>query len=444
MEADWSRFRGPNGGGVSDKGDLPVAFGLKTNLAWRIDAPKGTSSPIVGEEQVFVTGYNGNHLLTRCLDLKTGRLLWERSVEATRTDRKTSPNDAASSTPVASAQAVHALFSGFGLITYTRDGRESWRQPLGPFTQPHGMASSPVLADDFLIVVADQVSDSYIAAFDAKSGEQRWRTPRPNFVGGYSTPVLRSNEVIVAGPAELVGYSVASGERVWSVPRMGVMPIGSPVCTGNRVFVNNDAVPPFESLVKQMKSDRNGDGKITPEEFPDPSFKEAVLAIDRVYGNGDGAVDKDEWDGALKLMRTLNALVAVEVGRGPPKELWRNTKKLADAASLIFYDGVLYLVRDGGILSAIDPETGAILRQERIAGLQGRTFASPVAAGGKLCVVSESGKAAVVNAGRNWQVLSVNDLGERCYATPALADGMLLIRTEGWLWAFHAWNSLPH
>lgn len=432
--ADWARFRGPNGSAVSEMRKLPVVFGPTTNLAWRTDAPKGTSSPIVSGNRVFLTGYDGTRLLTRCVSLQTGDLIWERSLEAARTERKSPPNDAASSTPVASERAVHVLFSGFGLVTYALDGREQWRRSLGPFTQPHGMANSPVLADSLLIIVADQVSDSYIAAFDAMTGEQKWRTPRANFVGGYSTPLLRRNEVIVAGPAELVAYSIQRGERTWSVPRMGIMPIGSPVCIGDRIFVNNDAVPPFESLANQFKSDRNGDGKITPEEFPDPSFKEAVLAIDRAYGNGDGAVDKDEWDGALRLMRTLNALVAINVN--DPKELWRNTKKLADAASPIVYQGVLYLVRDGGILTSVDPDTGGILRQERIPGMQGRIFASPVAAAGKLCILSESGKAAIIKAGRNWELLTVNDLAERCYATPALVDGMLLIRTEHSLFAF--------
>jgi hypothetical protein len=118
---------------------------------------------------------------------------------------------------------------------------------------------------------------------------------------------------------------------------MGVMPIGSPVCHEDRVFVNNGAVPPFESLAKELKADRNGEGKLTPDEFPDPSFKEAVLAIDRVYGNGDGAVDKAERDGALKLMQTLNALVAVQV-EGCNRRTVADHPKSADVPSRSFQD----------------------------------------------------------------------------------------------------------
>ncbi len=437
VATDWPRFRGPNGSGVSSVPGLPIHLGPATNLAWRTAVPPGRSSPIVVGKRVFLTGYSENRRLVWCLDLNSGRRLWERSLDALRSERKSEPNDAASSTPVADEQGVYALFSGFGLVAYNVSGDERWRTELNPFSQPHGMASSPILANGQVIVVADQVRDSFIAAFDKTTGREKWKTSRANFVGGYSTPILIRDEILVAGPAELTAYSAGTGQRQWSVPKMGIMPIGSPVCDGKRIFLNNDAVPPFDALAKELKGDRNGDGKLTPDEFPDPSFKEAVLAIDRVYGNGDGAVDKAEWDGALKLMSTLNALVAVRIDSSPPRELWRTSKKLADAASPLLYQDVLYLVKDGGIMTALDPNTGAVLRQERLTGVQGRIFASPVAADGKVFVLSESGKLAVIKAGHGWDLLTVNDLTEKCYATPALVDGMILVRSKDALWAFH-------
>jgi outer membrane protein assembly factor BamB len=321
-------------------------------------------------------------------------------------------------------------------MAHAVDGREKWRTALGPFTQPHGMAASPILAAGSVIVVADQVADSFITAFDTATGKIRWKTPRPNFVGSYSTPVLVENNVVLGGPVEMVAYDAKTGEKRWSIPKMGVMPIGSPVCEGNRIFVNNDAVPPFEALAKEMKGDRNGDGKLTPDEFPDPSFKEAVLAIDRTYGNGDGAVDQAEWDGALTLMETMNALVAVQMTGTTAKELWRTEKKLADASTPLLYEGVLYLVRNGGVLSSLDSGTGRILRQEHLAEMERAVFASPVAAEGKVYVVNESGRIAVIRAGGEWRVLAVNDVREKCYATPALVQGIILIRSEHSLWAF--------
>jgi outer membrane protein assembly factor BamB len=242
--------------------------------------------------------------------------------------------------------------------------------------------------------------------------------------------------VLVAGPLELAAYACSNGTRWWSIPKMGVMPISSPELSGERIFVNNGAVPPFEALAKELKGDRNGDGKLTPEEFPDPSFKEAVLAIDRVYGNGDGAVDQAEWDGALKLMESLNTLVAVELTTPHPRELWRSEKIFADVASPLVYQNVLYLLKDGGLLSGLEPDSGKVLWRERVAESSGRYFASPVAGNGKVYLVSESGKASVVKAGRVFGRLSVNELGENCYATPAIVGRFLLIRTVHTLWAF--------
>ena len=433
---NWPRFRGPNGSGVAESQDLPVEFGPMKNLAWRTAIPAGRSSPVVWENRVFLTGYQETRCTVVCLDRESGKRLWERSVEATRVERKSKPNDAASSTPVVDETGIYALFSGFGLVAFSPDGQERWRRPLDPFTPPHGMASSPVLAAGAVIVVADQVSDSYIAAFEAASGKLKWKTPRPNLVGGYATPVLHGADILTGGPKEMVAYAVDSGARRWSIPRMGVMPVASPICVGDRIYAYNDAVPPYEQLTVQLKADRNGDGKISPDEFPDPSFKEAVRAIDRVYGNGDGAVDQEEWDGALKLMRTLNSLVAVDLGGQQSKERWRTTRMLTDAASPLSYRGLLYLVKNGGLLATVDPESGEILRQDRIPGAEGNFFASPVAGDGRLFLLNESGKLAVLQAGRDWHVLAVNDLAENCYATPAIADGVIVVRSERHLWAF--------
>jgi outer membrane protein assembly factor BamB len=433
---DWPRFRGPNGSGISPARNLPIEFGPTNNLAWKAEGPTGTSSPVVTQGRVFLTGFEGETLSTWCTDLRSGQRLWQRQIKSTRLERKSKPNDAASSTPTTDGTNVYVLFSGFGLVTYSLNGEERWRKPLGPFNPPHGMASSPILAQGNLIVVADQVSGSHIAAFDIASGTEKWRTPRGNFVGGYATPLLVGGDVVVSGPVEMLAYAVATGERRWSVPRMGVMPVSSPISHADRIFAYNDAVPPFESLAREMKGDRNGDGKLEPDEFPDPSFKEAVLAIDRNYGNGDGAIDQKEWDGALRLMNTMNAFVGARIDGAQATELWRTTKMLANAASPLLYENILYLVRNGGILSAVDPGNGEVLRQERVPGFEGTVFASPVAADGKVYVANASGKIAVIAAGPELHTLQVNDLHDNCYATPALVEETMLVRSEHALWAF--------
>src|SRR5439155_13751294 len=174
--------------------------------------PTGRSSPVVWENRIFLTGYEETQCIVVCLDRNRGKRMWERTVAATRVERKSKPNDAASSTPAADATGIYALFSGFGLVAFSHDGQERWRLPLDPFTPPHGMASSPVLAAGTVVVVADQVSDSYIAAFDAASGQPKWKTPRPNLVGGYATPVLHGTEILSGGPMEMLAYAVGTGE----------------------------------------------------------------------------------------------------------------------------------------------------------------------------------------------------------------------------------------
>src|SRR5262245_53168661 len=223
--ANWPRFRGPNGSGLSESTNLPVEFGPAKNLAWQTIVPAGHSSPVVWDDRVFLTGYEETRCTVASFDHKSGKRLWERTVEAARVERKSKPNDAASSTPTADESGIYALFSGFGLVAFSHDGQERWRRPLEPFTPPHGMASSPVLAAGAVVVVADQVSDSSIAAFEAASGKPRWKTPRPNLVGGYSTPVLHGDEILTSGPMEMVAYAADTGARRWSIPKMGVMPV---------------------------------------------------------------------------------------------------------------------------------------------------------------------------------------------------------------------------
>jgi outer membrane protein assembly factor BamB len=220
---------------------------------------------------------------------------------------------------------------------------------------------------------------------------------------------------------------------------MGVMPIAVPVLGDGLVFVNNGAVPPFEALAVTFKADKDRDGKLTPDEFPDPAFRDAVRSIDRLYGDGDGAIDAREWNGALKLMQGMNALAAIRPGAGvdqSQRESWRVTKGLPDVPSPLFYQGLLYVVKDGGILTALNPKTGEIVKQTRLQGALEKFFASPIAADGKVFLTTDTGKIAVVSAGRELSLITVNDLAEECHATPAIAHSGLYVRTRVALYHF--------
>ena len=436
--ADWPRFRGPNGSGVSDEPGLPEAFSPNQNLVWRVPVPPGSSSPVVFGGRVALTAFQDDRLLVLCFDASTGRPLWRREMLRQRTERQTRPNDPATPTPVADESALYVFFPELGLISWTHDGSERWRTPLGPFNPPHGMATSPILAGGNVVLAADQVTGSSVMAVRAADGKIAWKVDRPSFVGGYSTPITyqppgRTLQVVVSSPLELVAYSAATGEKAWSATRMGVMPVSVPVFGEGTFFVNGGAVPPFADLAVTFKADKDGDGRLTPEEFPDPAFREAVRSIDRTRGNGDGAIDATEWNGWLKLLDGLNALVGVRPSGG---EVWRLTKGLSDVPSPIFYRGALYLIRDGGILTVLHPQTGEIRKQLRLTGALDKYFASPVAGDGKLYLTGQTGKVAIVRTSSEPEVVFVGDLGEECYATPAIAHGGLYVRTREALYHF--------
>ncbi len=209
---EWPRFRGFEGTGVSQARDLPANFGPKSNLVWKTVVPMGCSSPVVAGNRIWLAGYEGNNRLVWCLDLNTGRRLWEQAVVARGDERKSVPNDAASSTPVTDGVNVCALFSRLriGVLRRKRGGAlagSGWVRSRSRMEWPVHRFS----LGNQVIVLADEVQDSYLAAFDWESGKLKWRTARPNFVGGYSTPVLWHDQVVVAGPVELVAYAQTTG-----------------------------------------------------------------------------------------------------------------------------------------------------------------------------------------------------------------------------------------
>jgi outer membrane protein assembly factor BamB len=208
--ATWPGFRGPNGSGVSEARDLPVEFGPKKNLLWKVAIPRGVSSPVLVQDRVLLTAADGKRRLVICLDSGTGKQLWVRSIEVTHPHHRHPLNDPASPTPVTDGSSVYAFFPEYGLVAYDLSGTEKWRVALGPFVSLHGISASPVLSGDKIVLLIDQARGSFIAAFRRKDGHQEWKTERPDAGGGYSTPVVSSapgggSQVVVSSPRELVG-----------------------------------------------------------------------------------------------------------------------------------------------------------------------------------------------------------------------------------------------
>ncbi len=470
LVAQWPQFRGPNGSGVARARGLPVRFGPATNVVWKVDLPPGHSSPVIAGDRIFLTAAEGEtladagrekvadtgtgRLLTLCLDRRTGAVLWRREAPRPRRERFQPTNSAASPSPVTDGRNVYAFFGDFGLLSYGPDGNERWRAPLGPFNNVNGHGSSPILAGDLLILLSDQDSNSYLVALDKDTGRVRWKVDRPDVTRGYATPAVWQPprgpaELIVPGAYLLTSYAVATGEKLWWVRGMSWQPKSAPVVAGEMIYAHSwesggeaeapTETPTFaETLAAQ---DSNRDGRISPEELPDPRMIKSFYLLDL---DGDGTLDQRDWDFYRARRAARNALVAVRPGgRGDltaTNVVWRMQKFLPNVPSPLVYDGVLYIVKDGGILTSIDPATGVIRKQARLAGAPGTYYSSPVGADGKVFLVSQEGKASVLSAGAEWEVLAVNDLDDECYATPAIVDDRIYLRTRSRLYCFAAGN----
>ncbi|MCP5117367.1 MAG: PQQ-binding-like beta-propeller repeat protein [bacterium] len=179
LGAEWPQFRGPNAAGVSGETNLPVEFGPETNVVWKTEVPPGWSSPAVAGERVFLTGMEDEKLFTFALDRATGRILWRREAPRPRRQVMHDTNSPAAATPVSDGVNVFSFFPDFGLLAYGGDGNELWRIPLGPFNNPFGHGSSPVLAGDTLLMVCDQDANSFMLAIDKATGRVKWRKERP-------------------------------------------------------------------------------------------------------------------------------------------------------------------------------------------------------------------------------------------------------------------------
>ncbi len=245
---DWSRFRGPNGSGVSTTANLPVEFGPETNVVWKTPLPFGHSSPVLTSDRIYLTGARDERLLTIALDRASGRLLWEREAPRARAEKLDSRNGPAAPSPVTDDRDVYVFFADFGLISYDRSGRERWRVPLGPFNNVYGMGASPILVDDLVVLVCDQSTHSFIAAFGKKDGVLRWKTSRSEARSGHSTPVLYENDrgerqILVPGSLLLAAYSAKTGEKVWWVHGLPWEMKSTPVLDGSMLFIHGFGAP---------------------------------------------------------------------------------------------------------------------------------------------------------------------------------------------------------
>jgi outer membrane protein assembly factor BamB len=446
-DGNWTQFRGPNGSGVDSATGYPVEFSPSKNVVWKKAVPYGQSSPVVVGAHLYFTASENEKLVTICLDTATGKKLWRREIRRPRSQKIFKANDPASPTPVADESGVVSFFPDFGLAAYTADGKDRWNLPLGPFKNFYGMAASPILAGDLLILVCDQQSGSFILALDRASGRQRWKTARASATIGWATPIVfrptaGQAQLIVLGSTRLDGYYLAMGEPKWWMPVGSNGGVGTPVTAGDLLMVstlaaNEPWMPTFDAVLKQY--DKDHDGRLSQQEFSgDKDLGEHFGWID---SNNDNFVTAEEWNVARGMGMGEYGAVAIRPDQAqgklePSAVQWRFKKNLPFIPAPLVYNDVFYMVRDGGIITSLNPATGKLLKEGRSSEALGEYYASPIAADGKLFLFSTEGKITVVKAGADWQVLKVNDLGDEIHATPALSGGRVYVRTRGSIYCF--------
>lgn len=451
-DAGWSRFRGPNGTGVTTTGPLPVEFGPEKNVVWKTALPPGHSSPVLWGSRLFITAFEGERLLTLALDRKSGAILWRVEAPRARVSSVDPRNNAASPTPAADAEVVVVFFEDFGLLAYDHEGEERWRLPLGPFDNVYGMGASPVLVGDRVFLACDQSTGSYLLAASRDDGEVAWKVDRPRATSGHCTPVVYrpddgTPQLVLPGSFALDAYDIDTGERVWWVDGLSFEMKSVPVLLDGTIYINGYgsplnqpgnqvSLPPFAEAIRDHDGD--GDGVLSKAEMP---RSRASGFFDFVDLDKDKTLDAEEWNYLSTALASKNGMLAIKAGgRGDMTEksvVWSYHRSVPQLPSPLVYEDVLYMLNDqGGLLTTLKPETGEVIERGRLKDAVDNYYASPVAANGKVYMVSENGLVSVLGTGGSLAARVVNDLDEACHATPAIADGKIYLRTASAMYCF--------
>ena len=449
---DWPQFHGPNASGVAaDATKLPDQIGPQHNLLWKVPLPAGHSSPAVVGGTVFVTAAKDDQALTFAFEAATGKLKWQAAEKFQFTQKHHQTGNHAQPSPAADGECVVSFFGTCGLFCYDHAGKQLWRRPFGPFQNDFGAGASPVIVGNRVLLSQDHDTGSFLLVLDKKTGSNIWKADRAGeFPRNYATPIIwevdGKKQVVVTGTLRAVGYDWETGKEVWTVRGLARIVNMTPLVGPDNVLYlptwspggdpsDRIDVATFEELL--AKHDKNGNGTFEEDEVPPGPLKERFSQIDR---DKDGHITRAEFDFMRRVfLEAKNVCVAVKPGGTgditATHVLWSQPKFLPYVPSPICVGGHLYLVKNGGLFTCLDAKTGAIKKSERVYGT-GSYYASPVSGDGKIYLFSERGDVNVIAAGPDWKVLNHDKLGEDVFATPALANGRLFVRSAGHLWCF--------
>jgi outer membrane protein assembly factor BamB len=440
---DWTRFRGANGDGISSSKGLPTEFGPDTNKLWVTEVPFGRSSPIVAGNRIFLTAIEDGTFVTMALDRANGKTVWKSNVEPLREDTYHHDTDSATTTPVTDGKNVYVFFQEFGLVSYDKRGKQRWTYAMGPFRNFYGIAASPILSGSLLYMVCDQIEGSFVLALETKTGKEVWQQKRPGRLESYTTPILYPNAtdpeaLLIFGSSWIDAYDPKTGKTLWTIGEVGVGPISSPVLVGDTIYVaspshGESGWPTFASIAEEH--DKDGNGEITPKEVAEAWLIQHFGWLDR---DGNDVITESDWTTLGKeVTREHWGAYAIRLGGEKPERLWNYRKNVSEIASPLVHDGVFYMV-EKGILTSLDAKTGELIKRDRIGEGSPKVCASPVAADGRIYLGTLDGTMAVVSAAGDWQILTSVDLGEEIWATPAIVDDKLYVRTRGKMYSFGA------
>ncbi len=402
----WPQFRGPNSSGVGE-GRPPVRFGPGQKVLWKAAVGSGLSSPIVWEGRIFLTEFDrtNKQLATVCIDRRTGKILWRRTVAAGEIEKVHEISSPAAPTPATDGERVYVYFGSYGLVCYDLDGKQQWEMRLPLPENPYGAVASPIVAGE-LLVLNHQGKDSYLLGVNRRDGRTVWKTDRSLFQYGWSTPVHWRHdgidEIVVLGGdfkpnQRLMAYNLADGAERWWVG--GLPPCGksTPVVGGGLLFF---AAP---DIILEPAAERKNPDRA--EQF----YANNAARVTAVRPGGKGEVSETN--------------IA-----------WSERKGVPGVPSPLYYDGRLYSFLNGGIVYCRVAKTGKLVYSGRLE-VPGYYYSSPVAADHKVYIASAEGVVVVLDAGEELKILARNKLDGAILATPALVDGKIYVRTESHLYA---------
>lgn len=377
---DWPWWRGARGDGTSLETNVPTRWSSGTNVLWKSRLPGlGHASPIVYRDRIFTVTARPEteerQLL--CLERTTGELLWTKTVLTSPLEKKHTLNSHASSTPATDGQQVYVAFldrEDMLVAAYDLNGNQQWKVRPGTFNSMHGFCSSPVLYSDKVIVNGDHDGDSYIVALSRTDGRTLWKTPRENRTRSYCVPLLRQiagrRQMVLTGDQCVASYDPETGARHWMIEGPTEQFVASPVF----------------------------------------SQKENLLYI--TGGYPDHHILAIKPDGVGNVTRS--------------HIVWRTNKGAAYVPSPIIEGDYFLIVSDSGVAHCYAAKTGVLAWQERM----GSHHASLVSANGLVYFLSDAGVTRIVKPGPNYIEVARNELGERCFASPAISHGRIFIRGD--------------